>query len=109
MYTKRSSIAKQHETTGQGAHGSAVHEHPFRVEKEQSMKKMGAIEGIIRVILAVVFGILYVTGQISGLAAVILGVFAVIFDKRGCILSPVCTARHFDDQETMSAVVVLTI
>ena len=79
MYMKRSSIAKQHETTGQGAHGSAVHEHPFRVEKEQSMKKMGAIEGIIRVILAVVFGILYVTGQISGLAAVILGIFAVIF------------------------------
>jgi len=80
------------------------------VEKEQSMKKnMGTIGRIIRVILAVVFGILYVTGQISGLAAVILGVFAVIFDKRGCILSPVCTARHFDDQETMSAVVVLTI
>jgi len=80
MYMKRSSIAKQHETTGRGAHGSAVHEHPFRVEKEQSMKKnMGAIDRIIRVILAVVVGILYVTGQISGLAAVIFGVFAVIF------------------------------
>jgi len=40
---------------------------------------MGAIDRIIWDILAVVVGILYVTGQISGLAAVILGIIAVIF------------------------------
>lgn len=42
-------------------------------------KNMGAIDRIIRTILAVTVVILYLTGQISGTAAVILGVFAVIF------------------------------
>lgn len=40
---------------------------------------MGSLDRIIRVAVAVVVGILYFTGQISGLAAIILGVLAVIF------------------------------
>jgi len=39
----------------------------------------GTIDRIIRVTLAVVVGILYVSGKISGIAAVILGLFAVAF------------------------------
>lgn len=42
-------------------------------------KNMGTIDRIIRVLLAVVVGILYLTGNISGTAAILLGVFAVIF------------------------------
>ena len=42
-------------------------------------QNMGTIDKIIRVILAVVVGLLYFTGQITGTAAVILGVLAVIF------------------------------
>jgi hypothetical protein len=42
-------------------------------------KNMGAIDRIIRAVLAVVVAILYFTGSISGTAAVILGIFAVIF------------------------------
>lgn len=42
-------------------------------------KNMGTLDRIIRVILAVVVGILYITGLISGMVAVILGLFAVIF------------------------------
>jgi len=42
-------------------------------------KNMGIIDRSIRTILAVVVVILYVTGNITGMAAVILGVIAVIF------------------------------
>jgi Na+(H+)/acetate symporter ActP len=42
-------------------------------------KNMGTIDRIIRVILAAVVAVLYFTGQISGTAAIILGVFALIF------------------------------
>lgn len=42
-------------------------------------KNMGLIDKIIRLIIAAVIIILYFTGQISGVAAVILGIFAVIF------------------------------
>ena len=40
---------------------------------------MGTIDRIIRVILAVVVVVLYFTGQITGIAAIILGVVALIF------------------------------
>ncbi|NJM52854.1 MAG: DUF2892 domain-containing protein [Blastocatellia bacterium] len=40
---------------------------------------MGAIDRGIRTALAILVGILYFTGQISGTAAIILGIFAVIF------------------------------
>ena len=40
---------------------------------------MGSLDRIVRVIVAIVVGILYFTGQISGLAATILGILAVVF------------------------------
>lgn len=42
-------------------------------------KNMGTIDRVIRVLLAIVVGILYLTGSISGTAAIVLGIFAVIF------------------------------
>ena len=42
-------------------------------------QNMGSIDKIIRVLVAVVIGILYFTDQITGTAAIILGIFAVIF------------------------------
>ncbi len=42
-------------------------------------KNMGAIDRVIRIGLAVLVGVLYFTGQISGLVAIILGVLAVVF------------------------------
>jgi hypothetical protein len=42
-------------------------------------KNMGMIDRIIRVVLAAVVAVLYFTGQITGVAAIILGIFAVIF------------------------------
>ncbi|MEK6697588.1 MAG: DUF2892 domain-containing protein [Nitrospirota bacterium] len=42
-------------------------------------KNMGTADRILRTVLAVVVAILYFAGQISGTAAVILGILAVIF------------------------------
>ena len=42
-------------------------------------KNMGALDRIIRTILAVVVVVLYFTKQISGTAAIILGIIAVVF------------------------------
>ncbi len=42
-------------------------------------QNMGTVDRIVRVVLALVVAVLYLTGQLSGLAAVILGVLAVIF------------------------------
>jgi hypothetical protein len=42
-------------------------------------KNMGSIDRIVRVFVAVVIGILYFTDQITGTAAIILGIFAVVF------------------------------
>jgi hypothetical protein len=42
-------------------------------------KNMGAADRAIRMILAIVVAILYFTDQITGTAAIILGVFAIIF------------------------------
>lgn len=42
-------------------------------------KNMGIIDRTIRCFLAVVVAILYFTGNLSGLAAIILGIFAIIF------------------------------
>jgi len=48
--------------------------------KEKEMKKnMGTIDRVIRTLLAVTVIILYLTGNITGLAAIILGIFALIF------------------------------
>jgi hypothetical protein len=40
---------------------------------------MGSVDKIIRVLVAVVIGILYFTGTISGTVAAILGLLAVVF------------------------------
>lgn len=42
-------------------------------------RNVGTIDRVIRVVIALVIGGLYVTGQISGTAAVILGILALIF------------------------------
>ena len=42
-------------------------------------KNMGTIDRVIRFALALVVLILYLTGAISGVAAIILGIFALIF------------------------------
>ena len=42
-------------------------------------KNMGSADRIIRIVLAIVVAVLYFTNQISGLAAIILGAFAIIF------------------------------
>ena len=40
---------------------------------------MGSLDRILRIVAAIVIAVLYLTGQISGLAALILGVLAVVF------------------------------
>lgn len=40
---------------------------------------MGSADRVIRILVAVVIAILYFTNQISGTAAIILGVLAIIF------------------------------
>ena len=42
-------------------------------------KNMGAIDRSIRTLLAIVVAVLYFTGHITGVAAVILGIIAVVF------------------------------
>lgn len=42
-------------------------------------KNMGTIDRSVRVILAIVVAVLYLTGHISGIAAIVLGIVAVIF------------------------------
>jgi len=40
---------------------------------------MGSIDRIFRVVVALLIAVLYFTGQISGTAAIILGILAVVF------------------------------
>ena len=42
-------------------------------------KNMSTIDRILRSIIAIVVAVLYFSGQISGLAAIILGILAVVF------------------------------
>ncbi len=42
-------------------------------------KNMGTIDRVVRFLVAVLIAILYFTDQISGVAAIILGIVAVIF------------------------------
>lgn len=42
-------------------------------------KNMGTLDRTLRISIALVVGVLYFTGQISGLAATVLGVIAVAF------------------------------
>lgn len=43
------------------------------------IKNMGLADRAIRAIIAIVVGILYFTNQITGIVAIILGIFAIIF------------------------------
>ena len=42
-------------------------------------KNMGTLDRIIRLVMAVAVAVLYFTGNLSGLAAIILGILAVVF------------------------------
>jgi len=42
-------------------------------------KNMGTLDRIVRLVIAAAIAILYFTGNLSGLAAIILGILAVIF------------------------------
>ena len=42
-------------------------------------KNMGSMDKGIRILLAVIIAILYFTNQITGVAAIVLGIFAVVF------------------------------
>jgi hypothetical protein len=42
-------------------------------------KNMGMVDRILRTVLAVTVAVLYLGGQLTGIAAVLLGIFAVIF------------------------------
>jgi small-conductance mechanosensitive channel len=42
-------------------------------------KNMGTIDRTIRILLAIIIAVLYFTNQISGLAAIILGIVAIAF------------------------------
>ncbi len=42
-------------------------------------KNMGLIDRVVRIVFAAVVGILVLLGQVTGVAAIILGVFAVVF------------------------------
>jgi predicted lysophospholipase L1 biosynthesis ABC-type transport system permease subunit len=43
------------------------------------IKNMGSADRIIRTIVAIVLGVLILTGEVTGMLAVILGIVAVIF------------------------------
>jgi len=42
-------------------------------------QNMGALDRTIRLLLAAVVAVLYLTGNVTGLAAIILGILAVVF------------------------------
>ena len=42
-------------------------------------KNMGTIDRIIRILLAIVFIVLYLNGSITGVASIILGILAFVF------------------------------
>lgn len=48
-------------------------------------KNMGTVDRVLRVLVAVVVGALYLAGQITGTAAIILGIVAAIFLLTGFV------------------------
>jgi len=42
-------------------------------------KNMGLVDRIVRVVFAAVVGVLVLLGQVTGVAAIVLGAFAVVF------------------------------
>jgi len=48
-------------------------------------KNMGTVDRVVRIILAIVVAVLYFTGQLTGVAAIILGILAVVFVATGVL------------------------
>ncbi|MDQ7041161.1 MAG: DUF2892 domain-containing protein [Rhodothermus sp.] len=48
-------------------------------------RNVGTIDRVVRIGIALVIGVLYLTGQLSGTAAVILGIVALIFLITGLV------------------------
>lgn len=48
-------------------------------------KNMGVVDRVIRILLAVVVLVLYLTGQLTGTAAIILGILAAVFVVTGLV------------------------
>ncbi len=48
-------------------------------------KNMGTLDRFIRVVLALIVVVLYLAGQISGTAALVLGLLAVVFIVTGLV------------------------
>ncbi len=42
-------------------------------------KNMGTVDRVIRIVLAIVVIVLYLTGNLTGVAAIILGILALVF------------------------------
>jgi hypothetical protein len=57
----------------------------LKLEVKVMRKNMGAADRIIRVLLAIVIAILYFTKQITGTAAAILGIIAILWVVTGLI------------------------
>ena len=55
------------------------------VEEGNMKKNMGTIDRTIRILLAIAVLVLYLSKLISGTAAIILGIFAVIFFLTGLV------------------------
>lgn len=51
-------------------------------------KNMGTVDKIVRIVLAIIIAILYFTNQITGIAAIVLGIVAILFLVTG--LTGVC-------------------
>ncbi len=73
---------------------------------------MGTVDRLVRALLAVAVGVLIFTGKLTGIAAVILGVFAVIFLITSFIghcpaYTPLgistCSCSHHDHREDAAA------
>ncbi len=51
----------------------------FRMGDEAMKQNMGSLDRAIRILLALVVGVLYLSGRIDGTGALILGVIAIVF------------------------------
>ena len=63
------------------------------------VKNMGMIDRVVRVVLASTVAVLYLTGTISGVAAIILGVLAIVFLLTGIV--GFCPLYHPFDFSTL--------
>lgn len=51
----------------------------MRIKRNFMKKNMGSVDKIIRIIVAIVFGILYFTGAVPGTAGIVLLVLGIVF------------------------------